>query len=76
MIKLSRIVDELEMVNDIEVKNNLQRLIQGKGAFRRFKNYCIENNIIQNWYDFRRNKLYEIATKWCKDNDLEFDSSK
>ncbi len=70
------IVDFIETINDIEIKNNLQRLIQGKGAFRRFKNYCIEKNIIQNWYDFRRNKLYEIATEWCKKNDLEFDSSK
>lgn len=40
-------VDFIEIIDNSEIKNNLQRLIQGKGAFRRFKNYCFESNIIQ-----------------------------
>lgn len=37
--------DFIETIDNSEISNNLQRLIQGKGAFRRFKDYCIENDI-------------------------------
>lgn len=64
-------VDFIEKIDNLEVKNNLQRLIQGKGAFRRFKDYCLEINIIQDWYDFKEQKYKEIAIEWCKQNKLE-----
>lgn len=65
-------VDFIEKIDNLEVKNNLQRLIQGKGAFRRFKDYCLEINIIQDWYDFKEQKYKEIAIEWCKQNKLEY----
>ena len=55
-----------------QIKNNLQRLIQGKGAFRRFKDYFLEMNIIQDWYNYRNEKYKEIAIDWCKQNELEY----
>ena len=64
--------DFIETVESSEIKNNLQRLIQGKGTFRRFKDYCAERNIIQDWYDFRDKKYKEIAIDWCKQNELEY----
>ncbi len=65
-------VDFIDTICNIEIKNNLQKLIQGKGAFRRFKDYCIEVNIIQDWYNYREEKYKEIAINWCKENDLEY----
>lgn len=65
-------VDFIETIDNLEIKNNLQRLIHGKGAFRRFKDYCIEMGIIQDWYDFRDKKYKEIAIAWCKQNELEY----
>lgn len=65
-------VDFIEKIDNLEVKNNLQRLIQGKGAFRRFKDYCIETNIIQDWYDYKEQKYKKIAIEWCKQNKLEY----
>ena len=65
-------VDFIETINNLEIKNNLQRLIQGKGAFRRFKDYCLEMNIIQDWYNYRNEKYKEIAIDWCKQNELEY----
>ena len=59
-------IDFIETVESPEINNNLQRLIQGKGAFRRFKDYCAEMNIIQKWYDFRDKKYKEIAIYWCE----------
>ena len=66
------IVDFIDTINNAEIKGNLQRLIQGKGAFRRFKDYCIEINIIQEWYIYRDEKYKEIAIDWCKKNELEY----
>ena len=64
-------VDFIETIENKEIKDNLQRLIQGKGAFRRFKDYCLEINIIQDWYDFKEQKYKEIAINWCKQNELK-----
>ena len=63
--------DFIETIDNSEISNNLQRLIQGKGAFRRFKDYCIEMDIIQEWYNFRDKRYKEIAINWCKQNELE-----
>ena len=65
-------VDFIETIYNLEIKNNLQRLIQGKGAFRRFKDCCFEMDIIQKWYDFRDKRYKEIAIDWCKQNELEY----
>ena len=61
--------DFIETIDNSEIRNNLQRLIQGKGAFRRFKEYCIEMDIIQEWYNFRDKRYKEIAISWCKQNE-------
>lgn len=65
-------VDFIETIENKEIKDNLQILIQGKGAFRRFKDYCLEINIIQDWYDFKEQKYKEIAINWCKQNELKY----
>lgn len=65
-------VDFIDTICNIEIRNNLHRLIQEKGAFRRFKDYCIEVNIIQDWYNYREEKYKEIAINWCKENDLKY----
>ena len=65
-------VDFIDTINDIEIRNNLHGLIQRKGAFRRFKDYCFKVNIIQAWYNYREEKYREIAINWCKENDLKY----
>ena len=65
-------VNFIETIDNLEIKSNLQRLIQGKGAFRRFKDYCFESNIIQDWYDYKEEKYKEIAIEWCRQNKLEY----
>ena len=64
--------DFIETIESPEINNNLQRLIQGKGAFRRFKDYCAEMDIIQDWYKFRDERYKEIAIDWCKQNELKY----
>ncbi len=60
------------LIDNEKLKIELQTLIQGKGAFRRFKDYCFESNIIQDWYKYKEQKYKEIAIEWCKQNELEY----
>lgn len=65
-------VDFIETIDDQKTKEELYKLIQGKGAFRRFKDYCFESNIIQNWYKYKEQKYKKIAINWCKANGLQY----
>lgn len=62
----------IDTIDNEKLKIELQTLIQGKGAFRRFKDYCFESNIIQDWYKYKEQKYKEIAIEWCKQNELEY----
>ena len=62
----------IDTIDNEKLKIELQTLIQGKGAFRRFKDYCFESNIIQEWYKYKEQKYKEIAIEWCKQNELEY----
>lgn len=64
--------DFIETIKDIKIQNQLYIAIDGKGAFRRFKDTCINFEIINNWYKFRDEKYKEIAIKWCKENNISF----
>lgn len=65
-------IDFIDTIDNIEIKDNLHRLIQGKDSFRRFKDYCTEMDIIQDWYKYRDEQYKEIAIDWCKQNELEY----
>lgn len=65
-------VDFINTIKEENIKGTLNRLIQGKGAFGRFKDYCFDMNIIQDWYEYKEKKYRDIAIEWCKENDLEF----
>lgn len=62
----------IETIEDDNIKDTLNRLIQGKGAFRRFKDYCFDVNIIQNWYDYKEQIYKEIAINWCRKNSIQY----
>jgi hypothetical protein len=46
--------------------------IKGKGAFSRFKMYAERFNILDDWYEYRRDRYREIAEEWCKENGLSY----
>lgn len=66
------IVDFIDTIDNEKLKTELQRLIQGKGAFKRFKDYCFESNIIQDWYKYKEQRYKEIAIDWCNENGLKY----
>jgi hypothetical protein len=69
--------DEYELVeefigtiSEVEVREELFEAIQGKGAFRRFKDAIREYDIEKQWYDFKENKLKELVIEWCEEKGL------
>ncbi len=63
----------IETIEDVRLYNQLQIAINGRGAFRRFKDTCINFDIIENWYKFRDEKYKEIAIEWCNKNNIKFE---
>ena len=73
-------INEYEMMEDFTVtiedtrlRNQLYISLNGRGAFRRFKDTCINFDIIEDWYKFRDEKYKEIAINWCKENNIKFE---
>ncbi len=65
--------DFAETIKDDRLQNQLYISLNGSGAFRRFKDTCINFDIIDDWYKFRDKKYKELAINWCKDNNIEFE---
>lgn len=63
----------IETIEDARLYNQLQIAINGKGAFRRFKDTCINYEIIDDWYKYRNDKYKEIAIDWCNKNNIKFE---
>lgn len=62
-----------ETISDTRLQNQLYISLNGSGAFRRFKDTCINFDIISDWYKFRDEKYKEIAISWCKENNIDFE---
>jgi len=46
--------------------------LDGKGAFRRFKDVLYRVDLADEWYAFRHKAYVKIAKEWCDDNDFEY----
>lgn len=55
-----------------EMANRLENAIQGRGAFRRFKDMIIHMGIEHQWYDFQAEYYRKLAIEWCRDHELEY----
>lgn len=66
-----RMMEEfIESLENQKIQSELYRAIQGRGAFRRFKDKIRCEGIEQQWYDYQNNAYREFALRWCKDNNL------
>ena len=59
-------------INNEVKKDRLLRAIQGKGAFRRFKDTAHDLDLIQDWYTYRENCYKQIAIEFCEGLGLEY----
>ena len=49
----------------------LARTIQGRGAFRRFKDKLYDLNLEKHWYQYRDEAYEKIARQWCERHKID-----
>lgn len=54
-----------------KIQNQLANAIQGRGAFRRFKDMLYRFGMEQEWYQYRDAAFRKIALEWCEENGLQ-----
>ena len=64
--------DFINQLPDGETKRSLGIAIQGKGAFRRFKDTAYQFGIQDDWFAFRDAAYHRVARRWCEENDIEY----
>ncbi|MBN1131089.1 MAG: hypothetical protein JXA71_19020 [Chitinispirillaceae bacterium] len=52
---------------DPDLRDRLLAAINGKGAFKRFKDTAARAEILEEWFDFRYKEIREIARAWCEE---------
>jgi Uncharacterised protein family (UPF0158) len=64
--------DFTDLVSDDRAARRLARAINGRGAFRRFKDELNEEypHLLQAWYDFRDTRAARRAVEWLLDESL------
>jgi hypothetical protein len=69
--------DFADAITDERAGRRLARAIQGKGAFRRFKDELHEEHpeLLPAWYAFRDTRASRRAVQWLADNSLIDDAS-
>ena len=56
-----------------EAFDKLSNALNGRGAFRRFKDTVNWLGIDQKWYEFQDKEYKRIAIEWCKNNNIEYE---
>lgn len=75
-------VEEYRMMEDYAFsltnerhKENLLIALQGKGAYRRFKDTVIHLGIAENWYQYRDLRYKEFVLEWCEMEGIKVEQS-
>jgi|SRR5690625_1483106 len=75
-------IDEYQMmerfcytITDSNIQNKLIDSIQGRGAFRRFKDLIHRLNVSNDWYDYRYKAYLQIAKRFCEQNNIAYTGS-
>ena len=55
------------------VQGRMYSAIQGKGAFRRFKDMVNDMGIEQLWYEFHDDAYKRKAARWCEENGIDYE---
>ena len=59
-------------LDDGRLSDILNNSIQGRGAFRRFKDNIHRYGIAEDWYRYRDDSLRKIAIEWCEENGINY----
>ena len=61
-----------ETVTDPRASELLDIALEGRGAFRRFKDTLYRVDMVDEWYAFKRKAFVKIAKEWCEENGIEY----
>lgn len=64
-------VDFAETVTDKALREKLAIALDGKGAFRRFRNVLEQAGEVDRWYAFKEERLRDAAVEWLLDHGIE-----
>ena len=64
--------DFADTVTDPRKNELLSVALEGRGAFRRFKDTLHRVDLAEEWYAFKHLAYVEIAREWCEDNELPY----
>lgn len=53
-------------------QNMLERAIQGRGAFRRFKDMVCNLGLEKKWFQYEADTYKKMAIEWCRDQEIEY----
>jgi len=67
-----QIIEEF-IISHQDQKNRevLYDTIQGRGAFRRFKDKIIELGVDNQWNTYKDSKIRQLVIEWCKEHNIE-----
>jgi hypothetical protein len=56
---------------DTHLSETLLAAVQGRGAFRRFKETLHRFGVTETWYEYREAAFKQIAKEWCEGHGIE-----
>ena len=68
--------DFADSVTDPRVNDLLSVALEGKGAFRRFKDTLQRVGLTDEWYAYKHDAYIDIAREWCEENDIPYTDPK
>ncbi|MCK0473195.1 UPF0158 family protein [Halalkalibacter sp. APA_J-10(15)] len=62
-----------DVIQPLHIRQDFLKAINGKGAFRRFKNKLIKYDLDEEWYAYRKQQLQKIALQWAEKNQIKLE---
>ena len=64
--------DFIDTVSDPRKNELLSVSIEGRGAFRRFKDTLYRVELVDEWYSYKHDAFVEVAREWCERNGIDY----
>ncbi len=64
-------VNFIDTVSDVKLRNRLQNAVNNKKPFANFKSIIKASKEVERWYEFKSECRYQRAKKWLADNNIE-----
>ncbi len=65
--------DFAKQIADAQLQHRLLVALSGKGAFRRFRDICLNTGLNEAWKKFKRKEYIAIAKEWCNNAGLSYE---